>query len=333
MSVFPAYRRRLFAPFFAPIALLILAVCSRPAEAQEKVSTWQSGNRFMIHAGAALPLGSFGQAYNLAADVETALARNPTGTAMQPVPAERTEIGNATLGFAAGITDMYKLTPNLSLMGTLEVMYNPFNAADYVKQYNAVVNDPAFVQRIIGTTMTGGMNLDIKISGDMTIAPRAYLNTALLLGGRYDIPLGTGLSIFATAQAGGVYSIYPEDTRDAKLTARTAATLFGTAFSVEQATTTKTKIDAAGVVAFAYKFGAGVLIADRINVGVSYFGAQPQFSGLKSTATATVTGTTTIGTRTTTTPPVTATGTQTVATRNNLPIGVLQISVGYLLGE
>jgi hypothetical protein len=327
--IVPAFRR----VFYVPLVLLMLAVC-HPAEAQETVSGWQSGNRFMIHAGAGLPLGSFGQAYNLAADIDATLARNRTTTTPLPVPAERTEIGNATLGFAAGITDMYKITPNISLMGTLEVMYNSFNATDYINQYKAVINDPAFIQRALGTTtMTGGTNIDVRFTGDLTIAPRAYLNTALLLGGRYDIPVGTGLSIFATAQAGGVYSLYPEDSRDNTLNSRTSANILGTMFSVEQSLTSKTKVDAASALAFAYKFGAGVLIVDRINIGVSYFGAQPQFSPLTGNATVTASATTTIGTRTTTIPTMTATTNQNIATRNNLPIGILQVSFGYVLGE
>jgi hypothetical protein len=324
----PAYRRCLY----ASVVLLLFVLC-QPLAAQETASGWQSGNRFMIHAGAGLPIGSFGQAYNLAGDFDAALAQLRSGTTMQSAPNERTEIGNATLGFAAGVTDMYKITPNLSVMGTLEVMYNSFNAADYTKQYNALINDPAFIQRVIGSTMTAGTNIDIRFTGDIAIAPRAYLNTALLLGGRYDISLGKGLSVFATAQAGGVYSLYPEDTRDAKLTARTATSILGTAFSVEQATATKSKIDAVSAFAFAYKVGAGVLIADRINVGVSYFGSQPQFSPLTGSASVTATSTTTIGTRTTTLAPMTSTVNQTIVARNNLPIGILQVSIGYVLGE
>ena len=306
---------------------VLMMTSASPISAQE----WTSGNRLMIHLGGGLPVGSFGQPYNLAADIEAAVAQTrnsnlPTGT-----PAERTEIGNATLGFNAGLTDLFKLTPNFSLIGTLEVSYNPFNASDYTNQYNGLFRDPAFLQRLGLNTSSSGINIALDVNA--VIPPRAYLNTSLLLGGRYDIPISGSLSLFASAQAGLLYGIYPEFVTNLAITQTVSGTSFGIPLSTQQKGEQNSKISTMSAVAFAYKLGAGVLVNNRINIGIGYFGGQPQYGPANVTVETKVGGSITVGTMTTALPSAANTTTREVATRTNLPVGILQLSVGYLIGD
>lgn len=313
--------RTIFVPFFA---FLMLSASSLTAQ------EWTSGNRFMIHVGAGLPVGSFGQAYNLAADYTAALAQLQSGITTS-IPAERTEIGNATLGVVGGITDLYKITPNLSLLGTLELAYNPFNGTDISNQYTALFRDPAFLQRL-GLNPSSASTTAITFDPKLSIPARAYLNTSLLLGGRYDLPLSSAFSLYASAQAGLLYSIYPEYTTN--LNFAISGTIAGsTPYSVRQTLEQNSTIRSMSAAAFAYKLGVGVLVSDRINIGVGYVAAQPQFGPSAVTADVKTSTSVTFAGMTMTTTPFVTSQTRDISTRTNLPIGLLSVSVGYLFGQ
>ncbi|MFY8001250.1 MAG: hypothetical protein ACOVSW_21840 [Candidatus Kapaibacteriota bacterium] len=321
--------RRVYAKLFALVSFfgVLMMTNASPISAQE----WTSGNRLMIHLGGGLPVGSFGQSYNVAADLEAAVAQIRNGNIPTGTPAERTEIGNATLGFNAGLTDLFKLTPNFSLIGTLEVSYNPFNASDYTNQYNGLFRDPAFLQRLGLNPSSSSINVALDVNA--VIPPRAYLNTALLLGGRYDIPLSGSLSLFASAQAGILYGIYPEFITNLTIKQTVSGTSFGIPLSTEQRSEQNSKISTMGALAFAYKLGVGVLLNNRINIGIGYFGGQPQYGPANITTETKAGGSITVGGMTTALPSASNTATREISTRTNLPVGILQLSVGYLIGD
>lgn len=314
--------RFFFRIVFVPLcAVFILSAALRAQD-------WTVGNRLMIHAGAGLPLGSFGQTYNVAADFDAAISQLQSGISLSTAPSERTEIGNATLGFNVGLTDLYKITPNISLLGTLELSYNPFNASDYISQYNSLFRDPAFLRRLGLMPSISGVNVDVNLA----IPARAYLNTALLLGGRYDIPLNSALSLYASAQAGVMYGIYPEYTANVNATLTVNATS-SVPISGKQTSEQSQTIRAMNTVSFAYKFAVGALVNDSINIGVAYFAAQPQYGPALVTISTKTTSMVTVGTMTTTTTPVNSNMTRDISTRINVPVGLLQLTVGYLIGQ
>ncbi len=328
-SLFQNIMRCVSAKLFALVSFfsVLMMTSVSPISAQE----WVSGNRLMIHLGGGLPVGSFGQPYNVAADIEAAVAQTRNGSLPTGTPAERTEIGNATFGFNAGLTDLFRLTPNFSLVGTLEVSYNPFNASDYTNQYNALFRDPTFLQRLGVNTSAAGINL--ALDANLAISPRAYLNTALLLGGRYDIPLSSSMSLFASAQAGLLYGIYPNDVRNLTIALTGSGSALGIPASIQQKAEQSSNIAAMSAVAFAYKFGIGVLLNNRINIGIGYFAGQPQYGPAKVSVEVKTGGSVTVAGVTTTAPSTNNSETREIATRTNLPVGILQLSVGYLIGD
>jgi hypothetical protein len=271
------------------IALLLVV---HPMYSQSVESEWTSGNRIMIHGGIALPTGVFGQPI-----------RNPNTNLGAGTPSTNTEfVGNAQLGFAVGAATMYKFTPNISVIGSLDLSYNPFNVSEANRILSESIQGSLGPLAIVGATANASVN-----SG-------AYWNAALLVGGRYDLSLMKGLGVYATAQAGLMYSMFPR--QEATIGIGIMQPLLGLNVRVDGKATS----EAASAFPFAYAIGAGVLIADRVNLGARWLGASPTFN-ISSSSSFTVTGL----------PPGTIPSVPSSVSAQNLPMGIVQITVGFIL--
>jgi hypothetical protein len=266
---------------------------------------WTFGNRLIVQGGISSPVSNFGAL--------------PT-TLQDLIPTDgKTPQGAATMGFTVGLTDVFRLTPNFALSVSLDANYNSFNNDEAARQLkNGILS--ASVNGMALAPMSSLLGITTSYSA------QAYINGTLTGGLRYDLPIIAGLlNVYGNAQAGLFYSVAPQS--DAKLE-------FSIPLLNEQANASITKPQVSAT-AFAYKIGAGVLIGDRINVGINYVAAVPsyivqttlsrQVNGLQSTT------------------PIPGLGQinsqaivnaiegaiPTTSTRYDFPTNVVQITIGY----
>ena len=229
---------------FAVLAALAV-IFSSSVMAQD--GSWTSGNRLMIQGGLALPVANFGAAPTT---IQSLFAVDSVAPA-----------GAAQMGFTAGLTDVFRFSPNFALSLSLDVNYNPYDNAEAARQFSASVLN----------TEIGGMSL-APIAGLLglttSVQAQPYINGALTGGLRYDLPVIAGLlNLYANAQAGLMYGVLPRS----EATLGINALLFGVRGEV------KVTRPEATAMAFAYKLGGGVLLFDRVNIGVNYLASSPSF--------------------------------------------------------
>ncbi|MCU0427480.1 MAG: hypothetical protein MUF71_17840 [Candidatus Kapabacteria bacterium] len=265
---------------------------------------WTSGNRLIIQGGLTNPVANFGALPAALQDL---------------IPAEgRTPLGGANLGFTVGLNNVYRFTPNFALSISADANYNTFNNEEAARQ----------LRNGILATSINGINL-APLSGLLGLttsyAAQAYINGTLTGGLRYDLPVIAGLvNVYANAQAGLFYGILPQS--EAKLGVNIPL-LFQLDATITRAQATAT--------AFAYKLGAGILLFDRINVGLNYVAATPSFI-VNTTPVANVRGVQGsvplpgLGNVSTQTIINAVVGTVPVnSVRYDFPTNVLQVTVGY----
>jgi hypothetical protein len=267
-------------------SVIVLAVCAPSVSfAQESPA---GTNRVIVSGGIALPTGNFGAPF-------------PAQTLSSvTTPSNNVPTGNAQLGFNLGVSSKYHFTPNISLLASLDGSYNPYNNAE--------------AQRLIGDAI--GLNSLGAIGGVLGIAANAsvnsnpYINAALLVGGRYDLTITSGLGAYASAQLGLMYSGYPSQSANVSVQAGPLGNL-----------SVRTSSDAASAFPFVYAFGAGIVIADKINFGARWLGATAPFTvATRAEVSGTFAGLGTAGI-----PPV-----QVQNTTFSFPIGILSVTVGYV---
>jgi hypothetical protein len=289
------YPSRLLA--FALVALTSFATLT----AQD--GSWTFGNRLIVQGGISTPVANFGALPTTLQDLVPADGKTPQGAAI--------------MGFTLGLNDVFRFTPNLALSVSLDANYNAFNNDEAARQLK---------NSVLGASVNG-VNLGVfsSLLGITTAYnAQAYLNGTLTGGIRYDLPVLAGLvNVYANAQAGLFYGIAPQS--EAKLAFNVLGVKADATISRPQATAT----------AFAYKLGAGVLLFDRINVGINYVAAVPQYIA-NTTVNTVVTGLQ----GNTTIPGLGTLNTQTIvnaiagavpasAARYDFPTNVLQITIGY----
>jgi hypothetical protein len=229
-------------------ALLALVCILYPASMLAQEGAWTTGNRLMIHGGISSPVANFSAIPSTIGDFIPQNGKTPPGV--------------ATMGFNLGISDIFRFTPNLGLIATLDANYNPINTAEAERQLRAGVGNI----NINGTSI-GVLQSLLQIN--TAYSAQAYINGTLMGGIRYDLPLLVGvLNAYATAQVGLLYGFVPQ--REAKL---------GVSIPFVNVNANATVLQpAASAAAFAYSVGAGVLIGDRVNIGLRYLSASPEYS-------------------------------------------------------
>jgi hypothetical protein len=267
------------------LALGLWTITAASAFAQEITA---GTNKFMISGGVALPTGNF------AAPIPTQTLASVT------TPGDNTPVGNAQLGFNVGVANKYHFTQNISLLASLDLSYNPYNNAEAQR----------LIGEALGVNALGAVGGILGVSANASVNTNPYLNAALLVGGRYDMAFVSGLGGYVSAQVGLMYSGLPSQNVNVNVQAGPLGSL-----------SVKASSDAVSAFPFAYAFGAGVVIADKINLGGRWLGATPRFT----VATRGEVGGSLAGIGSTAIPPV-----QVQNRTFDFPIGVLSVTVGYI---
>ena len=114
--------------------LVIIAIILFTSNIYAQENTDRRNNQLIIHGAYVLPAGNFGQVYNFRVDTPTNILSFIAASLPDiiPVPTkERTEIGNALPGFSAGISHAYQIVSNISILSTVDFIYNPVNTLDF----------------------------------------------------------------------------------------------------------------------------------------------------------------------------------------------------------
>ncbi len=280
------------------ILSIVIILPAQPLVAQESTPT--KSNRIMLYGGTALPVGNFAAAPVVLN--QSNISAGSFGASSNLVSTNLT-YGNAQPGFTVGVGDLYALTDNISLCTTLDVNVNAYNNAET----NRILSS---AWQSLGAASGSTVNTSVNI--------RQFINTTLLVGGRYDIPLSSLLNLFATVQVGALYGILPQQDGSVRLDALNSTTALGIAIS--------SMYSSSSSLAFASAFGVGALVSNHINIWARYIVAAPNYSG---------SGTSTFAITAPANSPLSALGSlgsQTVPTTYsiNFPTGFIQISVGYI---
>ena len=296
--------------FPSRLLMMALAFITFTAHLTAQEGSWTSGNRLIVQGGIASPVANFGALPTTIQDLIPADGKTPQGAAI--------------MGFTVGVTDVFRFTPNLALSVSLDANYNSFNNEEAARQLRSGV---------LGGSL-GGVNLG-PFSSLLGVTSfyntQAYINGTLTGGIRYDLPVLAGLlNVYANAQAGLFYGVAPQSEAKLGLNIPLANIKADATINRPQATAT----------AFAYKLGVGVLIFDRINVGVNYVASTPsyiaqttlntQVSGIQGTVS--VPGLGAISAQTIAnaiTGAIPSIATSPGGTRYDFPTNVLQVTIGY----
>jgi hypothetical protein len=264
----------------------------------------QTRHSVTLHVGVAFPVGTFGQ-------VVPTQSFTAAGTSVSSVSTtDSRQYGAALLGFGVGGTYQYKIISGVSFIGTLEGYYNALDARGTAQSFQSTLQNALSVASGTGTTFT------TESSGQ----GGAYLNSFLLLGGRYDFPLLSGFSVYALAQGGLGYNVLPG---------------YGVQFSYRVASPTgvnfrlnnSTDWTSAGAASFAGAFGIGALIGERFQLGVRYTTAVPSFTQtVRNVREVSNSGPAGIAFQ------QNQVVRQEVTTNFFLPVNILSVSLGYVIG-
>jgi hypothetical protein len=239
---------KIFIRLFATLCAAWLLICTFVPSRMFGQDGYTPNNRIMIHGGVNTPVGNFA---SLPATLRDLI----------PEP-DKSPFGAANLGFTLGLTDIFRFTPNFGIVISLDANYNAYNTVEAERQLRAG----------IANLSVGGVNLGLAsalLQTSVGYTAQPYLNGTLMGGLRYELPVIAGaLAVYATAQGGLFYGVLPST--EAKLSLSVPLVNIRADATIMQA--------AAQAAAFGYGFGAGLLIADRVNIGARYTAASPEFS-------------------------------------------------------
>jgi hypothetical protein len=280
----------------------------------QDVPMLQSRHSITLHVGVAFPVGTFGQVV----PTQSVIASPSGGVAISGASTtDSRQYGAAMLGFGVGATYQYKIIPGISFVGTLEGYYNALDARATAQSLESTLRNALSVTiGAPGGAGGGAAGFRTESSG----LGGAHINSFLLLGGRFDLPLSSGFSLYALAQGGLGYNVLPAYNVQFGYTAA-----LGGAGSI----TASNRADwtSAGAASFAGAFGIGALIGDRFQLGVRYTTAMPSFTQtVKSVAE--VRGSGLAAVIAGQVPAIR----QEVTTNFSLPVSILSVSLGYVIG-
>lgn len=202
-------------------------------------------NRIIIHGGVNLPVGSFATLPSSLQELVPQVGKSP--------------LGAANLGFTLGLSDVFRFTPNFGFLISLDGAYNPYNTLEAERQLRAGLSNLS----------VGGVSIGAASSlFNIAYTAQPYINGTLMGGIRYELPIVAGaLSLYASAQGGVMYAVLPAT--EAKVSISVPLTTIRAEGTISQ-----TAAQAAGL---AYGLGAGVIIADRVNIGARFTASSPEF--------------------------------------------------------
>jgi hypothetical protein len=227
------------------------------AENAVSAAQWQTGLRVLVHGGVSVPMFDY--------------ARLPITIADFTPQEERTPAGAAMLGATLGATGMYRLHPSVAVIGSLDVNYNPYNVPEAEKQ----------LRTSIGAINLLGLNINLLSSALASIlqtsssySAQAHWNGTLTAGLRYDFQIVPAiLSAYVAGEVGAFYGGYPQTASKLNLT----IPLFGINAEVINS------VQATGAASFAWAVSGGLLVSERVNLGVRFVSANPLYTSVVST--------------------------------------------------
>lgn len=213
---------------------------------------WKTGNRILVRGGVSVPMFGFAALPITIADFTPQEGRMPAGAAM--------------LGATFGVGTMYRLHPSVAVIGGLDVNYNPYNTTEAEKN----------LRTSIGAINLLGLNINLLSSALASIlqssssfTAQAHWNGTLTGGLRYDFQIVPAiLSTYLSGEIGAMYGVYPQTESKVNLT----IPLFN--INADIINTVK---QTSGV-GFVWAVGGGLLVSERVNLGVRYVAAAPTYT-------------------------------------------------------
>jgi hypothetical protein len=170
------------------------------------------------------------------------------------------------LGATFGVGTMYRLHPSVAVIGGVDVNYNPYNTIDAEKN----------LRTSIGAINLLGLNVNLLSSALASIlqssssfSAQPHWNGTATAGLRYDFQIVPAiLSAYLSGEIGGMYGVYPQTESKVNITIPL--------FSIN-ADIINTVKQTSGL-GFAWAIGGGLMVSDRVNIGVRYLAAAPTYT-------------------------------------------------------
>lgn len=221
-------------------------------ESAEVDNQWKLGNRILLRGGVAVPMFSFGAIPITIGDFTPQDGKNPVGAAM--------------LGGTLGVGAMYRLHPSVAVIGGIDVNYNPYNVAESEKN----------LRSSIGAINLLGLNVNLLSSAlaailqsSSSFVAEPHWNITALVGLRYDVPIVPAiLSVYLSGEIGAMISVLPQTQSKVNITIPLFNINTDIINSVKQA----------NGLGFAWAVGGGLLVSERVNIGVRYLAATPSYT-------------------------------------------------------
>ncbi len=213
---------------------------------------WKTGNRIIVRGGVAVPLFGYAALPIAIADFTPQEGRTPAGAAM--------------LGGTLGIGTMYRLHPSVAVIGGIDVNYNPYNTVDAEKN----------LRTSIGAINLLGLNVNLLSSALASIlqssaafSAEPHINATALAGLRYDAQIVPAvLSAYLSGELGAMFGVFPKTQSKVNIT----IPLFNINTDIINS------INQTSGFGFAWAVGGGLLVSERVNIGVRYLAASPVYT-------------------------------------------------------
>ena len=237
-----------FVVFFSPVVTLF-AQSGAPTAAQ-----WQTGNRIFVRGGVSVPMFGFATVPITIADFTPQEGKTPAGAAM--------------LGGTLGVGTMYRLHPSVAVIGGVDVNYNPYNTTDAEKNLRTsigAINLLGLSVNLLSSALAGILQSSSSYSAE------AHWNGTATAGLRYDAQIVPAiLSAYVSGEIGAMYAVYPQTESKVSIT----IPLFNINTDIINS------VQRSGGFGFAWAVGGGLLVSERVNIGVRYCAAAPTFSSV-----------------------------------------------------
>jgi hypothetical protein len=252
VHAFFASKMLLFPLMIFTISFLISFSIATATGDTPSVQQWQTGNRILVRGGVSVPMFGFASLPITIADFTPLEGRMPSGAAM--------------LGATFGVGTMYRLHPSVAVIGGVDVNYNPYNTIDAEKN----------LRTSIGAINLLGLNVNLLSSALASIlqssssfSAQPHWNGTATAGLRYDFQIVPAiLSAYLSGEIGGMYGVYPQTESKVNIT----IPLFNI-----NADIINTVRQTSGL-GFAWAIGGGLMVSDRVNIGVRYLAATPTYT-------------------------------------------------------
>jgi hypothetical protein len=245
---------------FSTLSILVFSIFTLPLlqtmmlaqNAANPDNEWKTGNRIIVRGGVSVPMFSYGALPITIADFTPQNGASPVGAAM--------------LGGTLGIGTMYRLHPSVAVIGGVDVNYNPYNTLEAEKN----------LRTSIGAINLLGLNVNLLSSAlasilqsSSTFAAEPHWNGTAMAGLRYDVQIVPAvLSAYLSGELGAMFGILPKTQSTVNIT----IPLFNINTDIINS------INQTSGFGFAWAVGGGLLVGERVNLGVRYLAASPAYT-------------------------------------------------------